>query len=333
MEPVLKSISSKHRDPSEYGKVGVLMGGDSAEREISLVTGQATLEALKEAGVDAHAVDVQRDTLLNTLMQQNFDLVFIALHGRGGEDGEIQGILDFLNIPYTGSGREASTIAMNKHLTKQIWHQEGLPALPGTRLRDGFVPEEVIAEFGLPLAVKAAHEGSTFGITRVNHIDELMPAYLASREFGDCVIIEPWVEGDEYTVGIVGKDILPPILIKPANKFYDFHAKYNANDTQYIIRGDISEDEEAVLSDLSLRAYEALGCHGWGRVDFIRDAQRNFWLLEVNTIPGLTDHSLIPKEVKHLGYTFIDLVLAIMDEALLRKSTLSDSHKRLIKHA
>lgn len=317
--PALKTLKKSLRKPAEYGKVGVLMGGESAEREVSLNSGRAVLDALLKAGVDAHGVDVRHATLLNVLQQQNFDCVFIALHGGAGENGQIQALLDFLRIPYTGSGMESSAVCMNKQVTKDIWQTYDLPVLPGMRLEEGFDPQQVVAELGLPLAVKPAHEGSTVGISRVTEISELMPAFEQAQKFGSHTITEPWITGEEYTVGVLGEDVLPSIKIKPATTFYDYHAKYQANDTQYLIPSGLTAEEERELQKICLKAYQVVGCEGWARMDLIRDRHGNFWLLEINTVPGLTDHSLLPKMVYALGFTFTDLVLTIMESALKRR--------------
>lgn len=320
----LKSLSQSRRKPTEYGKVGVLMGGESAEREVSLNSGRAVLEALVKAGIDAHGVDVRHATLLSVLQQQNFDMVFIALHGGAGENGQIQALLDFMRIPYTGCGMEASAISMNKQITKDIWLTHDLPVLPGMRLEEGFNPQDVIAQFGLPLAVKPASEGSTVGVSRVNDVNELMPAFQEAEKFGHYTIVEPWVVGDEYTVGILGEDVLPSIKIKPASSYYDYHAKYTANDTQYLIPSGLTNAEERALQDICLKAFRAVGCEGWARLDLIRDRHGKFWLLEINTVPGLTDHSLLPKMVYSLGFTFVDLVLTIMETAVRRRELWSE---------
>lgn len=317
---MMKTITRSHRKPSEYGKVGVLMGGESAEREVSLNSGKNVLEALLKAGVDAHGVDVRHATFLNVLQQQNFDMVFIALHGRGGEDGQMQALLDFLRIPYTGSGVEASAVCMNKRLTKDIWKTYGLPVLPGMRLEEGFDPQEVVDQVGLPLAVKPCHEGSTVGISRVNHIDELMPAYKTARQCGNDIITEPWITGQEYTVGIIGEDILPSIKIIPASEYYDYHAKYVSNETQYLIPSGLSDAQERDLQSMCMKAYQAVNCEGWARLDLIRDEQGKFWLFEINTSPGLTSHSLVPKAITAMGYTFTDLVFAVLESALRRRA-------------
>jgi D-alanine-D-alanine ligase len=320
----VKTLTTNRRKPTEYGKVGVLMGGESAEREVSLNSGRAVLEALVKAGVDAHGVDVRQATLLSVLQQQNFDMVFIALHGRGGEDGQIQALLDFLGIPYTGSGMEASSLCMNKQLTKDVWLSHALPVLPGQCLEEGFQPQDIIAEYGLPLAVKPAHEGSTVGVSRVNEVSELLPAYELAQRFGDRTVVEPWVIGEEYTVAIVGQDVLPSIKIVPATTFYDYHAKYTSNDTQYLVPSGLTATEERDLQAMCLKAYQVVGCEGWARLDLIRDRNGHFWLLEINTIPGLTDHSLVPKAVYALGFTFTDLIFAIMESALARQIRVRD---------
>ncbi len=319
----MTSLASSRLNPSAYGKVGVLMGGESAEREVSMNSGKAVLEALQKAGVDAHGVDVRHATLLNVLQQQNFDLVFIALHGGAGENGQIQALLDFLRIPYTGSGMEASSLCMNKQLTKNVWQTHGLPIIPGMRLEEGFSPQEVIAQLGLPLAVKPAHEGSTVGITRVNSVSELVPAFNEAQKFGHYTLTESWIIGDEYTVGIIGDQVLPSIKIKPASSFYDYHAKYQANDTEYLVPSGLSAAEEKALQDMCLKAYKAVGCEGWARLDLIRDKDGKFWLLEINTVPGLTDHSLVPKAVYSLGFSFTDLVFGILESAVNRQRLLA----------
>lgn len=319
MSTALKSLRHSSRKPTEFGKVGVLMGGESSEREVSLNSGRAVLEALVKAGVDAHGVDVRHSTLLTVLQQQNFDVVFIALHGGAGENGQIQAILDFLRIPYTGSGLQACAVAMNKEMTKDLWRSHGLPVLPGTCLEPGFDPQEIINQFGLPLAVKPASEGSTVGVSRVDELKDLLPAFQEAEKFGQHTIVEPWIVGEEYTVGILGEDVLPSIKIVPAVTFYDYHAKYVANDTQYLVPSGLNDEEERDLQEICFKAYQAVGCEGWARVDLMRDQNGKFWLLEINTVPGLTDHSLVPKAVYSLGFTFTDLILTILESALSRR--------------
>jgi D-alanine-D-alanine ligase len=315
----LKSLKRSLRKPTEFGKVGVLMGGESAEREVSLNSGRAVLEALVKAGIDAHGVDVRHSTLINVLQQQNFDMVFIALHGGAGENGQIQALLDFLRIPYTGSGTHACAITMNKETTKDLWRAHDVPVLPDRVLEVGFDPEAIVAALGLPLAVKPACEGSTVGVSRVDEISQLMPAFELADQFGHHTLVEPWVIGEEFTVPILGEDVLPSIKIVPAVTFYDYHAKYVANDTQYFVPSGLSEQEERELQEICLKAYKIVGCEGWARVDLMRDKQGKFWLLEINTVPGLTDHSLVPKAVYSLGFTFTDLVLTILESGLGRR--------------
>ncbi len=321
----LKTLGQVKRNPKEYGKVAVLMGGDSGEREISLISGKYALDNLKAAGVDAHAVDVRHDTVIQKLQEGQFNSAFIALHGRGGEDGQIQALLDIMRIPYGSSGVMASAITMDKWLTKQAWLGLGLPAIPGCMVDETTDVTKLIATYGLPLAVKPVHEGSTLGISKVSTQEEFYPALQKAQQYDSCVIAEPWIIGDEYTVGILGDDVLPSIKIIPAKGFYDYYTKYKANDTQYFLPSGLSDVEEAQIRKLSKQAYDALGCKGWGRVDLMRDKNGKNWLLEVNTIPGLTDHSLVPKEVIYLGYKGSDLVLAILDSAFCQQTLLDKS--------
>lgn len=318
-QTAIANLGNLTRNPKEYGKVAVLMGGDSSEREVSLNSGQAVLQGLKRKGVDAHAVDVHHPEIISRLLQEKFDAAFIALHGEGGEDGVIQGLLEILRIPYTGSDVSASSIAMNKIASKRIWQALGYPVLPYQILTKGFDPNKVIAELGLPLAVKPASQGSTVGVSKVSSLEELLPAYEKAAIYPGDVMVEPWIEGKEFTVGIVGKAILPSIYIQPAEPYYDYFAKYQSNDTQYFVPSGVTDEQENYLSDITFKAYQALGCSGWGRADFMQDKQGNFWLLEMNTVPGLTDHSLVPMGVKALGLTFDDLTLAILESIWPKK--------------
>lgn len=318
-QQAIAGLGNLTRDPREYGKVAVLMGGESAEREVSLNSGRAVLEGLRRKGVDAHEVDVRHPEIISRLLQEKFDAAFIALHGPGDEDGAIQGLLEILRIPYTGSDLTASSIAMNKVASKRIWQALGYPVLPSKILEKGFDPKEVIAQLGLPLAVKPASQGSTVGISKVTTLEELVPAFEKAAQFKGLVLAEPWVEGKEFTVGIVNEAILPSIYIQPAEPYYDYHAKYISNETQYFVPSGITQEQEDYLGDITQKCYQALGCTGWGRADFIQDKQGKFWILEMNTIPGLTDHSLVPMGVKALGLTFDDLTLAILESIWPRK--------------
>lgn len=315
----IAGLGNLNRNPREYGKVAVLMGGVSAEREVSLNSGMAVLQALKRKGVDAHALDVRHPEVVLELLNGQFDAAFIALHGPGDEDGAIQGLLEILQIPYTGSDLTSSSIAMSKIASKRIWQALGYPVLPYQILQADFNAEDVVATLGLPLAVKPANQGSTVGVSKVTKIGELQAAYEKAAAFKGLVMAEPWIEGKEFTVGIVGNTVLPSIYIQPAETYYDYHAKYQSNETQYFVPSGLTADQEHYLADITQKSYDALGCSGWGRADFIQDKQQQFWLLEMNTIPGLTDHSLVPMGIKALGLTFDDLTIAILESIWPRK--------------
>lgn len=301
-------------DVKLFGKVAVLMGGRSAEREISLMSGKEVFESLKRSGVDAHAVDVN-DESLKRLSQQNFDRAFNILHGRYGEDGAIQGFLETIHLPYTGSGIAASSLAMDKVRTKQIWQAVELPTLPFAIINKDSNHQEIIKNFGLPLCVKPVHEGSSNGVSRVNTIEELPAAFAAAKKFNDDVMVEPWIVGREFTVGLLDNIALPVIEIKPAAGFYDYHAKYFSNDTQYLCPCDLPKADEAYLKDVALKAFHVIGCYGWARIDFLQDKAGKFYLTEANTIPGMTTHSLVPKAARCFGIDFDELNLRILSKA------------------
>ncbi|MBA0217201.1 D-alanine--D-alanine ligase [Pectobacterium brasiliense] len=302
-------------------KVAVLLGGTSAEREVSLLSGQAVLAGLKEAGINAHAVDT-RDVSVTTLKEQGFTKVFIALHGRGGEDGTLQGVLEFLGLPYTGSGVMASALTMDKLRTKQVWQAVGLPVSPYVALDRRQYSETaanaLLAKFthlGLPLIVKPSREGSSVGMSKVNMLSELPEALEEAFRHDDDILIEKWLSGPEYTVAILGDDVLPSIRIQPAGTFYDYEAKYLSDDTQYFCPSGLPDDQEQALAGLARAAYRAVGCSGWGRVDFMLDSDGAFYLLEVNTSPGMTSHSLVPMAARQRGLTFSQLVVKILELA------------------
>lgn len=302
-------------------KVAVLMGGTSAERDVSLMSGAAVLAGLREMGIDAHAVDT-RDVSVLDLKQQGFAKAFIALHGRGGEDGTLQAVLEFLQLPYTGSGVMASAITMDKLRSKLLWQGRGLPSgkfvwLTRQQHEQGLDAEitAAIEALGLPLFVKPSCEGSSVGISRVNHVDALPAALEEAFRHDDDVLIEAFLSGAEYTVGIVGEQILPSIRIKTASEFYDYEAKYISDDTEYFCPSGLSAEQEAELQTLVWSAWRALGCSGWGRVDVMADGEGNFQLLEVNTSPGMTSHSLVPMAAKQAGYSFPQLVARILELA------------------
>ncbi len=299
---------------AQFGKVAVLMGGLSAEREISLLSGNAVLAALKEKGVDAHGVDVSKN-IVSDLEKENYQRAFIVLHGRGGEDGTIQALLKLMSVPYTGSGVMASSLAMDKLKTKQVWLAMGLPTPDFCTLDSERSCVQALEELSLPLIVKPVLEGSSIGMSKVESKDELIPAWKKARQCGGTVIAEHWIEGDEYTAAILDDQVLPMIKLKTTHKFYDYDAKYEAVDTQYICPCGLSEEQEAEFAALMTRAFNAVGASSWGRVDFMVDKNNQPWLIEVNTVPGMTDHSLVPMAAKQAGISFDELVLKILSMA------------------
>ncbi|EOW6645975.1 D-alanine--D-alanine ligase [Cronobacter muytjensii] len=302
-------------------KIAVLLGGSSAEREVSLQSGSAVLAGLKQAGVDAYAID-PRDVCVTTLKEEGFDKVFIALHGRGGEDGTLQGTLEYLGLPYTGSGVMASAITMDKLRTKLLWQGAGLPVAPWVALERRDIVSGLsetlkarIAALGLPVIVKPSREGSSVGMSKVDSADALMPALALAFEHDSEVLVEKWLSGPEFTVAILGDDILPSIRIQPAGVFYDYEAKYLSDETQYFCPSGISADREQALQVLVMDAWRVLGCQGWGRVDVMQDSDGGFYLLEVNTAPGMTSHSLVPMAARQAGMSFSQLVVRILELA------------------
>lgn len=293
------------------GRVAVLYGGRSAEREVSLNSGAAVLKALQTAGVDAFGIDVG-DDLLQRLCEQQIDRAFIVLHGRGGEDGTVQGLLECAGIPYTGSGVLASALAMDKLRTKQVWHSIGLPTPRHATLSSEADCQQAAQDLGFPLIVKPANEGSSIGMAKVDDLAALLVAWQAAREFDSQVLVEQWITGPEFTVAVLGEQVLPPIRLATNNAFYDYEAKYLSNDTQYQIPCGLAADKEAELRELTARACQALGVTGWGRADVMQDSQGEFWLLEVNTVPGMTDHSLVPMAAQAAGLDFTQLVLSVL---------------------
>ncbi len=303
-------------DPKAFGRVAVLMGGTSAEREVSLDSGGNVLEALRARGVDAHAVD-GIPALIVALQAQSFDRVFNILHGNkgGGEDGVLQGLLDALQVPYTGSGVLGSALAMDKIRTKQVWLSLGLPTPRYTRLAPGDDVKAAALSLGLPVIVKPSCEGSSVGVSRVFDQDGLAAAVeLAARYPGE-LLMEQLIVGGEYTVGILGDVALPSIRIVPAGEYYDYHAKYLAEDTQYLCPG-MEGDAESQVRAQALAAFRAAGCTGWGRVDVMRDRDGSNFLLEVNTAPGMTSHSLVPKAARERGIGFEELCWRVLETSL-----------------
>ena len=297
-------------------KVAVLFGGTSAEREVSLKSGNAVLKALIAKGVDAHAIDTKYYSIMQ-LKNDGFTKAFIALHGRGGEDGVTQAILTYQNIPYTGSDVLSSALTMDKLKTKQIWQACNLPIANYIMVdkNHSYSVSKIVNQLGLPLFVKPSHEGSSVGMSRVNEAKELQQALEHAFQYDNSVMVESFLAGAEYTVAIVGDEVLPSIRIKPSTSFYDYNAKYLSDETQYFCPSGLDEEQEAALRSLALKAYQAVGCRGWGRVDVMFDDIGNPYLLEVNTAPGMTNHSLVPMAAKQHGWSFDDLVYRILSLA------------------
>ena len=303
------------RNPQDYGKVAVLLGGWSAERPISLISGAAVLAALQRQGVDAHGIDVDRDVVAK-LQAGGFKRAFNMLHGRGGEDGVMQGLLEVLGLPYSGSGVLASALGMDKLKTKEIWSAKGLPTPEYVVLDKASDLAEAARRVGFPMMVKPVHEGSSIGMSKVMTEAELPAAWEKARKEDNCVIAEQFIKGAEYTAAILGRQPLPMIKLETPNVFYDFDAKYKANTTRYICPCGMPADKEREIQNLALRAFDAVDARGWGRIDIMVDANGFPWLLEINTLPGMTDHSLVPMAAKQAGIDFDELVLRILDESL-----------------
>jgi D-alanine-D-alanine ligase len=298
----------------DFGKVAVMMGGTSAEREVSLKSGNAVLAALRSSGIDAHSFD-PRDKPLEALHAEGYRRVFIALHGRGGEDGSLQGALDLMGIPYTGSGVLASALAMDKWRSKLVWQASDLPVPDYAVLDDASDFAAVEARLGLPLFVKPANEGSSIGISKVKRAGELRAAWQLAARYDSCVIAEQFLGGGEFTVGILAGQALPVIRVVPATEFYDYEAKYLRDDTEYRIPSGLGDEREREMRDLALRAFAVLGGRGWGRMDLMLDAAGRMYCLEANTAPGMTDHSLVPMAAKSAGMPFPQLVARVLEEA------------------
>jgi len=319
-------------DPARFGRVAVLMGGTSSEREVSLDSGRNVLEALRTRGVDAHAVD-GIPALASALMQKQdgragFDRVFNILHGHngGGEDGVLQGLLEALGVPYTGSGVLGSALSMDKIRTKQVWLSLGLPTPRYARLSKGDDVHAAARSIGLPVIVKPACEGSSVGVSRVFTDTDLDDAVALAENYPGELLVEQMIVGDELTVGILGDVALPSIRIVPKGQWYDYHAKYVAEDTQYLCPGLQGADEDEIRR-IALAAFVAAGCAGWGRVDVMRDrSSGQFHLLEVNTAPGMTSHSLVPKAARQMGVGFEELCWRILEMTVAEKTVVEGTH-------
>ncbi|WP_299200289.1 D-alanine--D-alanine ligase [uncultured Amphritea sp.] len=309
-------ISAEER--AQFGRVAVLYGGSSAERTISLKSGAEVLNGLQRANVDAFGIDLCADGAdpLQQLQAAVFDRAFLILHGRGGEDGTMQGVLEIMAKPYTGSGVMASALGMDKVKCKQIWSAAGLPT-PAYAVPDENTDlQQMAGQLDYPMIVKPAHEGSSIGMSKVGSAEELEQAISAARQFDRAVLVESWISGPEFTIAVLNGKALPVIRLETPHEFYDFDAKYQASDTQYHFDNDLTQDQETELKHLAEQAFEMVGCSGWGRVDVMLDQQRGFQLLEVNTLPGMTDHSLVPMAAREAGISFEELVVTILRGSL-----------------
>lgn len=299
---------------TDFGKVAVLMGGKSAERTVSLKSGGMVLSALRSAGIDAHAFDPS-ERGLSELISERFSRAFIALHGRFGEDGTVQGALEYLGLPYTGSGVLASALAMDKMRTKQLWQANGLPTPPFEVLDSRTDFRAAAARLGLPIMVKPANEGSSIGMSKVREAGGLEEAFALAVNYDRVVIAERFIEGTELTGGILGRTPLPLIRLETTRDFYDYDAKYVRDDTKYIVPCGLAKEKEKDVQQLCLKAFDVLGCQGWGRTDVMMDKAGNPYLLEVNTSPGMTDHSLVPMAARAVGISYQDLCVKILEGA------------------
>jgi len=301
---------------TQFGKVAVLLGGDSAEREVSLKSGQAVLNALQNTGVNAIAFDPKEQPLWQ-LKDLAVDRVFIALHGRGGEDGTIQGALEFMGLPYTGSNVLGSALAMDKIRCKHLFKSAGLSTAPYAVVdsKRGFDTKAIMSELK-KVMVKPSHEGSSIGMAQANTAQELESALTEAFKFDNQVLVEQWITGREFTVTVLGNDVQPVIEMTTPNGFYDYQAKYQSTTTQYHCPADLSVEQTKLLQDIALQAFDLVGASGWGRVDAMQDEQGNFYLLEVNTVPGMTEKSLVPMAAKANGATFEQLVVRILEQTL-----------------
>jgi D-alanine-D-alanine ligase len=308
--------------PEKYGRVAVVMGGASAEREVSLLSGAAVLDSLLRSGVNAIGIDADKG-LLKKLRDEQVERVVIMLHGRDGEDGKLQGALEWLGLPYTGSGVLASALAMDKQRSKLVWQRLGISTPPFHELAADTDFSQVLRELG-SCFVKPVNEGSSIGIGGAETVSELMEAWHRASQYDNRVIAESWIKGREFSVSLLDEKVLPVIELKSPNKFYDYEAKYISDKTEYICPADLSKADTAILQQMSLEAYRALGCSGWGRVDAMQDAKGQFWLLEVNTAPGMTSHSLVPMAAKAQGLDFDALVMRILHTSTLERNARHD---------
>lgn len=298
---------------SRFGRVAVLMGGPSAEREISLQSGNAVLQALQHSGLDAVGIDARDSSVLTALQEQGVNRVFIALHGRWGEDGVMQGALEVLGLPYTGSGVLGSAIAMEKGRCKLMWQGAGLPTPEFMLLESQQDLEAAATNIGYPMAIKPSREGSSLGVSKAGNWEELVQSWQQAKQLDDIVLAEKWIEGTELTVAILGDSVLPVIKLEATGQFYDFNAKYVSDETSYICPCGLPEELENTVQQLAMKAFKVSACSGWGRVDILLDRENKPYLLEVNTVPGMTSHSLVPMAAKQAGLDFNQLVIRILE--------------------
>jgi D-alanine-D-alanine ligase len=316
----MTTFTVSKEEASALGRVAVVFGGVSSERVISLKSGAAVLSGLQRAGVDAFGIDLGGEAgqlnPVQQLVEAQFDRAFLILHGPGGEDGTIQGVLEMLGKPYTGSGVAASALGMDKLRCKQLWRGAGLATPDFTVVSESTDFAALGEQLGWPIFVKPAHEGSSIGIAKVNNVAELEQAYKAASGFDQLVLAERWMSGAEYTVGVLNGEALPVIKLETSHDFYDFNAKYEADDTRYLFDHGLSAEQQTAIESLVLDAFNAVGCRGWARIDVMQDAEGAFQLLEVNTAPGMTDHSLVPMAAARRGISFEQLVVEILRQAV-----------------
>lgn len=305
-------MSRRVQQAENFGRVALLMGGQSAERSISLISGKAVLAAMQRLGIDVTAVDVDA-SIGEKLSREKFDRAFVILHGRGGEDGQIQGLLQTLQIPFTGSDVSGAVLSMNKRLSKYVWERMGLPTPAYMRLTAASDAGVLIDRLGLPLIIKPVNEGSSIGMSKVVNVEELQTAIELALRYDSDVIAEQWIQGAEYTVSILDGEALPVIRLKTPNAFYDFEAKYQSHSTEYRCPCGLDAATEQRCQQLALDAFAALDMTGWGRVDLMADEQGDFYLLEANSVPGMTDHSLVPMAAKTVEMDFDALVWRILE--------------------
>lgn len=317
----LKETKSHPGGEGEWGKVAVLLGGTSGEREISLQSGQNILAALQRQGVNAHSVALEKN-IVHILKHHGFDRVFIALHGHEGENGVVQGALEMAGIPFTGSKVGACALAMDKVRAKLLMHALSLPT-PLFGLATDLKQAHILAsQIGFPLSVKPVSEGSSLGVSRIDEASALKEAFHQAASYGE-VMIERWIEGKDFFVSIINDKVLPAVEVQVNDKFYDYQAKYESNETRYSCPTQLKAEQEQALREVAYQAYRALGCEGWGRVDLIQDKQNKFWVLEVNTVPGMTAHSLVPLSAQAVGISFDQLVMMILQTTLPKHGAFS----------